>query len=113
LSHGDCIGTCNSSNLKNLDTQNYSNIKESIFTAFPNPFKENTIISFSLRETDLASLEIYDYMGNRLTSLFNQQAVEGQLYKIEFGNKEIPSGIYFCVLKTSLSQQLIKLVIIK
>ena len=95
------------------NTQNNSDVIETIFTAFPNPLKDNTTISISVKETDLTSLEIYDYFGKLITSLFNQQADERQLYNIEFDTKEISSGIYFCVLKTSNGRQLIKLVIIK
>ncbi len=113
LAHCDCIGPCNSFSLIIANTQNNSDVKETIFTAFPNPLKENTTISLSVKETDLTSLEIYDYFGKRVASLFNQQADEGQLYNIEFDTKEISSGIYFCVLKTSIDQQLIKLVILK
>ena len=113
LAHGDCVGSCNPSTLKTANIQNNSDVKETIFTAFPNPLKDNTTINFSVKETDIASLEIYDYMGKRIASIFNQQAIEWQIYNIEFDTKEISPGIYFCVLKTSIDQQLIKLVILK
>ena len=113
LNHGDCIGSCNSSTSKMANTQSNTTIKETIFTAFPNPFKDKTTISFSVEETDLITLEVYNYMGESVSTLFNQQVNEAQLYNIEFNTKELSSGIYFCVLKTRVSQQLIKLIVIK
>ncbi|MBK7867396.1 MAG: T9SS type A sorting domain-containing protein [Ignavibacteriales bacterium] len=62
---------------------------------YPNPFNPSTSISFSVAEEGMASLMIYSINGELVSSLFNEAAKPGQLYKVQFNANNLPSGIYF------------------
>ncbi|PCJ23548.1 MAG: hypothetical protein COA97_11495 [Flavobacteriales bacterium] len=53
----------------------------------PNPFNETTTISFMLPETGNATVEVYNYMGQKVTELYNNFAEAGQLYKVKFNTE--------------------------
>jgi hypothetical protein len=94
--------------LKQVDfdgTASYSETIKVEFTAvpaifalnqnYPNPFNPSTSISFSVAEEGMASLMIYSINGELVSSLFNEAAKPGQLYKVQFNASNLPSGIYF------------------
>lgn len=78
------------------------------FTVYPNPLKDNTIISFMLPETDAVKLEVYNCMGQLTDVLYNNNAIENKQYKINFTPKN--KGIYYAVLQTSRKNGVIKIV---
>jgi len=78
------------------------------FNIFPNPLKDNTIISFVLPETDVVKLEVYNCMGQLTDVLYDNNAIENKQYKINFTPKN--KGIYYAVLKTSRKNSVIKIV---
>ena len=65
---------------------------------YPNPFNPATAIEFDLPEDQKASLDVYNVLGERVTSLVNDNLKAGT-YRIvwegrdDFG-REMPSGIY-------------------
>lgn len=69
------------------------------FTNYPNPFNSETIISYTLPEPELVTLEIYNIMGQRLTVLINEPQLPGSYKMIWNGRdtafKAVSSGVYF------------------
>ena len=83
------------------------------FQVYPNPFSEKTTISFALPEPDLVKLFVYNYIGQRINTLFDDFVHANQLQKVVFSTKELAGGIFFAVLQGSTQKQIQKLVIIK
>jgi hypothetical protein len=75
-----------------------------LFQNSPNPAKQNTIINFQLNSAGLVSLELFDILGNLVSSVINQEMKAGEhAIPLETGN--ISNGIYFYVLwKDGFSQ---------
>jgi len=66
---------------------------------YPNPFNPVTHIKFELPENGLVALTIYDILGNKITTLINQNLSAG-VYKVDWDGSGVASGIYFYRMKT-------------
>ncbi len=79
---------------------------------YPNPFNPSTKINFEIAESDIVNLKIFDVLGNEISVLVNEQIQPG-IYTIEFNGSNLPSGVYFCRLKTGDFNKTIKMVLMK
>ncbi len=71
-------------------------IKEfSLSQNFPNPFNSSTTFSFSLSRKAYINLEVYNSIGQCVSTLVSEYKPAG-IYKIGFDASGLPSGIYFC-----------------
>lgn len=63
---------------------------------YPNPFNPSTVISYRLPVISHATLNVYDVLGNEVTTLVNTRQAAGE-YKINFtpGDYGLTSGVYF------------------
>lgn len=83
---------------------------------YPNPFNSNTCLRYNLNTPGQVELSIYNLLGKEVRTLIKQHLSAGEYKTIwdgtdEFG-KEVSSGIYIAVLKSSHVQQSIKLTLI-
>ncbi len=71
---------------------------------YPNPFNPTTTIKYSIpsigdvETQNLASLRIYNILGEEVATLVNKKQLPGN-YSVKFNAKNLPSGVYFYVLK--------------
>lgn len=66
---------------------------------FPNPFEHSTTINFSLNQSNIVKIDIFDIEGKLIKNLLNERMTEGQHNIIWNGNnnsgKALPTGNYF------------------
>ena len=79
---------------------------------YPNPFNNSTTIYYTIEEEGRVNLSIYDYTGKRIQTLVNQSRPSGN-YFVEFNSSELPSGVFFYVLRTNRQTLSKKMVILK
>ena len=79
---------------------------------FPNPFNNETIISFQLEAEDDVSLDMYDANGRLKARLLSGVQPAGKV-RLSFSADNLASGIYFCRLKTSLQTTNLKLTLLR
>ncbi len=79
---------------------------------FPNPFNPSTTIRFSLPESDLVSIKIYNSIGENIAELVNQVLTAGS-YSVEWNAENIPSGIYFYNLTSGNFTNTKKMILLK
>ena len=72
---------------------------------FPNPFNSMTKIAFSLSQTQRISLKIYNVKGELVRTLIDNELRPANDYLVEFDAQTLPSGIYFCQLKTAQGEK--------
>lgn len=65
---------------------------------YPNPFNPITNIEFSIVKSNNVTLIIYNSIGQKVTTLVNQQLAPGR-YKYDFNASGLPSGSYYYRLK--------------
>ena len=66
---------------------------------FPNPFNETTVIEYEIGSEGHAQLEIFNELGQRVTTLFEGWEPRGR-YVMLFEGKGLASGVYFYRLTT-------------
>lgn len=71
---------------------------------YPNPFNPSTTIAFYLAAPGNVSIEIFDILGRRVTTLMNEQAKEGPIALtwngVDGAGTQVGSGQYFYVVRT-------------
>ena len=62
---------------------------------YPNPFNPSTVIRFGLPEQSIVSLKVYDMLGREITTLIDNEIINGGYSEIEFANRDMSAGVYF------------------
>ena len=65
----------------------------SLYQNYPNPFNPATTIKFDIPKDGLVSLEIYDILGRRITTLINENRSAGSFEQV-FNASSLASGVY-------------------
>jgi hypothetical protein len=69
-----------------------------LFQNFPNPFNNQTIISWYAPGNSFTVLTVYDILGNEIATLVNEEKSAGR-HEVKFDGAQLSSGIYNVVLK--------------
>lgn len=71
--------------------------------SYPNPFRQSTTISYQLTAAGRVSLRVYDTAGRLVRSLADGQTAKGTITIAWDGRdnlgREVPGGLYFCILQ--------------
>jgi hypothetical protein len=83
-------------------------------TNYPNPFSEETTISFNIMNEEYVSVDVFDISGKKLTILFEER-VSGN-HKITWNGtdqngRKLNSGLYFISINAESGQSVIKVVL--
>jgi len=79
---------------------------------YPNPFNPTTTISYSILNSGLVILKVYDILGTEVAELVNE-AKEAGNYSVTFNASKFPSGIYFYTLTSGNFMATKKLILLK
>jgi hypothetical protein len=79
---------------------------------YPNPFNPSTKIKYSIAETGLVRLSVYNLIGEEVSVLVNGQ-VESGFYEVSFDASDLPSGAYFYRLQAGNTVQIKKMLLMK
>jgi hypothetical protein len=116
---GICTLVCDEG-LTNVDGECISlNTSESIFptvynlsSPYPNPFNPTTSISFSIPQSDIVSLNVYDITGKLVTNLVNEHLNIGY-HSINWDGTNQSSGMYLVRMESGEYVETQKLVLVK
>lgn len=62
--------------------------------SYPNPFNPITKIKFSIPQSEVIQIKIYDVLGKEIQTLLNEYKTTGS-YEVDFDASSLSSGIYF------------------
>jgi len=79
---------------------------------YPNPFNTSTQIRFKLNENCLASLNVYNTRGQKITSFFDRELFPGE-YIVSFNGDNLPGGTYFYQLRAGNQILMKKMTLVK
>lgn len=68
--------------------------KYALFQNYPNPFNPTTTISFDLPKASQVTLEIFNILGEKVTTLLSEKLTAGK-YKYNWDASGLTSGMYF------------------
>jgi hypothetical protein len=78
-------------------------------SVYPNPFSDQTTIKYTLPETSKVTIELYNYLGERLETLVNEVKTSGN-YQTLLTNNNKAKGIYFLRITAGNKQKTIKVI---
>ena len=79
---------------------------------YPNPFNPSTRINYTLAQTGLVSLRVYDVLGRSVATLVDEKQNPGN-YSVNFGAGNMPSGVYYYRLTSGAGSVTKKMLLIK
>jgi len=85
----------------------------SILKAYPNPFNPEVSINFSIKQSENVEIVIYDIIGNKVVTLFNDYVQANTLNTISWNATNYSSGEYFLQLNTNNYTKTHKISLIK
>lgn len=95
-------------------TKNFNNksgvlINTNRFSSHPNPFRTYTTITFSLQQASKVNIYITNSYGQKVHEVFNNYTEAG-CYHIRLDGAELHPGLYFCIMETEISKNIIKII---
>jgi hypothetical protein len=79
---------------------------------YPNPFNSKTIINYEIPITSYVELNIYDILGQKVTTLVSERHQAGY-HRVEWDADQISSGVYYYLMKASEFQDVKKMILLK
>ncbi|MCB9248873.1 MAG: family 10 glycosylhydrolase [Ignavibacteriales bacterium] len=98
--------------ISSIDFESGIPITFSLAQNYPNPFNPETRIDFSINQSDLTTLKVYDLLGREVSVLKNEFMNRGS-YSLTFNASKLSSGVYFYVLKSGNNIERRKMMLIK
>ena len=74
---------------------------EIIRSIYPLPATNTAYMIYSLNETSLCELALYDFTGKLVKTIFNEDKQTEGNYKAEIPVYDLPAGVYFAQLKVN------------
>lgn len=79
---------------------------------YPNPFNPETKISFGLPNSSKVKIDVYNSLGQHLSTLVNKQLILGH-HIVTFDGSSLPSGVYFYRIIAGENSKIKKMLLIK
>jgi hypothetical protein len=83
-----------------------------LLTSYPNPFNPKATIRYSIPQTAIVTLEVFDDVGRSVATLVNEKKDAGE-YSVQFDASKLGSGVYICRLVAGSNRLTNKLVLVK
>ena len=84
-----------------------------LFQNYPNPFNPTTMIRFTVENSGPATLVVYNMLGQKVATLFNDIATAGRYQSVRFNATNLASGMYIYRLQSGSKVDVRKLVLTK
>jgi len=104
---GQDTTNCSLSNNNSINPLSYN-----LSNPYPNPFNPTTTISFSIPQSDMVSLNVYDITGKLITTLINEQLNIGY-HSIDWDGTNQSSGMYLVRMESGEYVETQKLLLVK
>ncbi|MFZ4591274.1 MAG: YCF48-related protein [Ignavibacteria bacterium] len=77
-----------------IDNKNEVPLEYKLYNNYPNPFNPSTNIRFSVLNSGIVKIAVYDLIGREVQTLVNEKLQPG-IYETTFIGTELNSGVYF------------------
>jgi photosystem II stability/assembly factor-like uncharacterized protein len=78
---------------------------------YPNPFTTSTTITYELQQPSTVQITIYNHLGEPVEVIRQKQSIGKQ--QVLWNAEGLPSGVYYCVLKTNEGTKTLKMIKLK
>jgi hypothetical protein len=80
---------------------------------YPNPFNPETSITFSIEQRGRATLDVYDLLGRKIATLFDDILEGGNSRTVKFNGSSLSSGIFVYRLRSGSNSDVKKFMLLK
>jgi hypothetical protein len=87
-------------------------IKYSLEQNYPNPFNPATVIKYSIPETQIVTLKVYNLLGQEVAYLVNEVQNPGT-YQVTFNASQLASGLYIYRLQAGSYNEVKRMMLVK
>ncbi|MFA5834090.1 MAG: T9SS type A sorting domain-containing protein [Bacteroidota bacterium] len=102
----------NDSTLTGINSEESIVLKYELNQNYPNPFNPSTTIKYSIENSGMVSLKVFNLLGQQVATLVNQELEAGHHTAI-FNATGLSSGVYFYKIEAGTFSSLKKMVILK
>jgi len=106
---GGQLYNANLSSIVGIENQYMITENENRISNYPSPFSNHTNIDFSIEESGLVNLSIFDITGKQIEVLISEVLPSGE-HRILWKTEGLKRGIYFCELITNVGVKSIKMI---
>ena len=89
-----------------------SPVEFALYQNYPNPFNPQTIINYELPTMTNVELNIYNLLGQKVTTLISKKQKAGH-HHVEWDASGFPSGVYFYRIKAGMYTDIKKMLLVK
>lgn len=86
---------------------------QTTLNCYPNPFSQETEITYSLQKNCKVTVKVYNSVGQEIATLVNGETKQAGYYSTTLNAENLQSGIYHCVFSTDNKTIVQKLMILK
>jgi hypothetical protein len=73
-------------------------VRFELFSNYPNPFNPSTTVRFAVASAQMVRMTMYDLLGREVATLVNERLQPG-MYTRVWDARNVPSGVYICMLR--------------
>jgi hypothetical protein len=100
--------SCPVGGIQTVEIPNYYSLDQN----YPNPFNPSTSIKYSVPETRLVTLKVFDVLGREVATLVNETKNPG-FHTVNFDASNLASGIYFYRIDAGSFSSIKRMVLVK
>ncbi len=104
------VGTISS--ITGIEDENTTLVEYELGQNYPNPFNPVTKMNFSLSKSSFVTLEVYNSLGQKVTTLINNKLNSGS-YKVKFNGSKLSSGIYYYKIQAGEFHSVMKMLLLQ
>ncbi|MCG8374700.1 MAG: T9SS type A sorting domain-containing protein, partial [Balneolales bacterium] len=97
----------------NLETPSVLPTEFGLDQNYPNPFNPSTIINYALPVSAEVTLEVYNMLGQKVSTILNNEPQEAAFHSVRFDASHLASGMYIYRIKAGSFVQTKKMMLIK
>ena len=79
---------------------------------YPNPFNPSTIIHYTIPQSGITRIYLFDILGREILKLVDEFKDVGN-YQVEFNARDLPNGVYFYKITSGRYSKTRKMVLLK
>ena len=98
--------------INSIENELNNNFGFYLYQNYPNPFNSTTKVKYSIYQSGIVQIKLFDVLGKEIKILINEFKPAGK-YEIEFNAGNFSSGVYFYEIKAGNFKNVKKLILLK
>ena len=92
---------CSTSSKISIQIDDEVEIKDNLISVYPNPFKNEMTVDYTIKEEVQTSLYLINTVGERIHTFFENKIIPIGQYRVDFIPDNLSTGVYYIVLESN------------